>query len=1183
MDGLLTAIRLDAHRKQDVPAVETITPVAGGRLAAGSLTPELVDTVSAPDAEEARLISAIQMVQRLEAGERTLTQLQLVGIGHQAGRLVTMLTLDFVLTDSVDWGIAVDSVPVTGAPDADLRLACGQNVYLKVTAPVPATFDDGVVRVRLPAGESRLSLIVVSNPDLPIADTIVVCRPDQIREAAIVASCLPADRFTPIVTVTAPPIAMKEFDELTTRQEAASQAAMELIGGSLGLREVLAGERGSRTAVLDGLTASASLRHALAPQASWFRRHEKIAALVAAAGVRRAVLLFDPDDADLDVIGAAARLHLLPGYPGASGAGRVFYRDLDELARLAWSHLANADADTDPTAWVEAPADKRAAWVPALFMARRAGLPLRPGPGTGLRELLAETNSRIATDEAVLVEVSGEADELLAALYAHHRGARLVTVPPPDLTPVRETVAAHQESVLRGSGRRFTGIEAAVTAQVPRNAVADVGDRRLTAFTYGLPYSFVRDGEVDWSTKPIGHVIGDPLLILLAELGAAGSPRDPVTFSLIFDPGFFTTSETADVVDSLSGHHTHPLILDDDEASTVALVSLPKILPVELIFFNTHGNDESILLADIALPGTHIPALVSLATTPIVFNNSCESWTGVGKEFVRSGARGYIGSLWSVPSNLAAKFARRVMRQLAMEAIPVAEAMVRTQLPAQITRSYLFVGTANAKLDQWGGRPAEPGQDAIAACTSLQLAAQDCPSALSHLFLRELVRHLDAVEGTPYGSTTACGDALIAALILTNTLPVLQAADLDRADRLAGRLDDLLNRLEISDRSRAGHRALNLSLSGDRHRARGEFDAALAAYEQALSYGEACPDPAMLHLNAAEILSDRGQYARALDHANQGYDACAADGDEEGLLTAIGTLGQLHGRMGRHDQALRYVREGHALAVRTGDVRRQRLFKADESIAALRLGDAESARSAAEETLRLARGALDERGELKGYGLLGQALLAAGALDEAERRIRSGLERARELSDPVEEAAFTYDLGLVLSRRGQHGRAAIEFANALALYGENERWADCANLLWHLADSATRARDIDRLWLVVTDALNVFVVADVEVFSGLLDPVVEAFQQVCVHGTRREIRRRTAELIQIGGQIEEPRPPEVDFLAYLAALVEHRLWGDAAGAMAAARQLDEQTDSRYAMAAFLTRLPAQRGWLRGRL
>lgn len=679
--------------------------------------------------------------------------------------------------------------------------------------------------------------------------------------------------------------------------------------------------------------------------------------------------------------------------------------------------------------------------------------------------------------------------------------------------------------------------------------------------------------------KGVG-LLGDPLPILLAELCAAGSPRGPAAFSLIFDPGFFATSETADVLNSLSEHHTHPLVLDEDEAAAVALTSLPRSLPVELIFFNTHGDDESILLADIALPGTHIPVFVSLPTTPIVFNNSCESWTGVGREFIRAGARGYIGSLWSVPSNLAADYARQVMQQLAQEGLRVAEALVRTALPAHITRSYLFVGTANSRLDQWAGHPAESGQDAIAACASLLLAARERSSTLSHLLLRELDQHLATIEGTPYDSTTACGAALLGTLLLTNTLPVLQDADFDRAERLASRLDNLLNKLNITDRSRAKLQALNLSLAGHRHRARGELEVALAFSEQALSYGEACPDQALLHLGAAEILSARGQYARAMEHANQGYDVSTAHGDKKHLLSATGCLGQLHGRMGRDDQALRYAREGHALAERVGDVQRQRWFKADESIVALRLGDTEAARRAAEDVLRLARRAHDDRGELKGYGLLGQALLAAGALGEAERHIRSGLERAQELADSVEKAAFTYDLGLILARRGQHARAAVEFANALRLYGENERWVDCTNVLRCLADNATRARDLDRLWLVVTESLNIFVVADVDVFSGLLDPVVEAFQEVCACDTRQGLRRRTAELIHTCQQIQEPRPPEADFLAYLASLVEHRLWGDTGGAMAAAQDLDEQTENRYAMAAFLTRLTARRGWLR---
>ncbi|MBT2229393.1 hypothetical protein [Nonomuraea sp. NEAU-A123] len=110
-------------------------------------------------------------------------------------------------------------------------------------------------------------------------------------------------------------------------------------------------------------------------------------------------------------------------------------------------------------------------------------------------------------------------------------------------------------------------------------------------------------------------------------------------------------------------------------------------------------------------------------------------------------------------------------------------------------------------------RPSEPGQDAIAACTSLLLAARKCSPVLSRLLLRELDRHLTAVESTPYDSTTARGDALIGALILTNTLSVPQAADFDRAERLASRLDDLLKRLEITDLPSA--RRLSVTESGE--------------------------------------------------------------------------------------------------------------------------------------------------------------------------------------------------------------------------------------------------------------------------------------------------------------------------------------------------------------------------------
>jgi hypothetical protein len=58
-----------------------------------------------------------------------------------------------------------------------------------------------------------------------VANTVVVCRPDEVREAAIVTSCLPADQFTPIIAIESPPIPQGEYIELYTQFRRRAQDA----------------------------------------------------------------------------------------------------------------------------------------------------------------------------------------------------------------------------------------------------------------------------------------------------------------------------------------------------------------------------------------------------------------------------------------------------------------------------------------------------------------------------------------------------------------------------------------------------------------------------------------------------------------------------------------------------------------------------------------------------------------------------------------------------------------------------------------------------------------------------------------------------------------------------------------------------------------------------------------------
>src|SRR5207302_5367167 len=151
----------------------------------------------------------------------------------------------------------------------------------------------------------------------------------------------------------------------------------------------------------------------------------------------------------------------------------------------------------------------------------------------------------------------------------------------------------------------------------------------------------------DWPQKAIGHVAGDASLLVLTELCRASADA-AVGFSVIFDPGFFQTSETKDVLAVLGKRSSYPLVLQDAAGSSLALQLLGPSLPLDVVFFNTHGSDKGIILRDGELPAFKLQHRVALASRPFVFNNSCLSWIGVGREFVRVGARGYVGTPWAV-------------------------------------------------------------------------------------------------------------------------------------------------------------------------------------------------------------------------------------------------------------------------------------------------------------------------------------------------------------------------------------------------------------------------------------------------------------------------------------------------------------------------------------------------------
>jgi hypothetical protein len=489
-----------------------------------------------------------------------------------------------------------------------------------------------------------------------------------------------------------------EYDQIERDAQDALRASMEAIGTPSARERALADPDEIQRNVKK-IIVHQRLQSQLTPYRSWIRKNERYFQIISRLGSEvtgTAIFLFAPDKDDLRIA--------LPGIGSSTASGSVIpqewkkvyflrskgslpeeevytYEDLNDLVSRAWTRFRAAPMNQS----VEIPIDDLPALYVGVARALSEGIPLRFGPPNQearRKESFRQPDSEAS--EVVLIESIADAENLAGVLYARFCGADLVCVDAPDLERIQRSVDAinaakggtsdanFEELVFAPSqhsspnkGLRewlpnltgFLGsksihhlvreLEDATTGHLSDEQLKMVGSRRLTTFTIGVPYNFVSRGSVSWKNKAIGHLTGDKSLNLLTELLITERPGG--IGLIVFDPGYFETDETANAIGELSRHSAHSIVLDGPAATADALMYLAQVLPLEIVFFNTHGSDNAILLGDGPPLYSHLLVQwVSFHSHPVIINNSCLSWTGVGREFLRVGSRGYIGTLWSI-------------------------------------------------------------------------------------------------------------------------------------------------------------------------------------------------------------------------------------------------------------------------------------------------------------------------------------------------------------------------------------------------------------------------------------------------------------------------------------------------------------------------------------------------------
>jgi tetratricopeptide (TPR) repeat protein len=289
--------------------------------------------------------------------------------------------------------------------------------------------------------------------------------------------------------------------------------------------------------------------------------------------------------------------------------------------------------------------------------------------------------------------------------------------------------------------------------------------------------------------------------------------------------------------------------------------------------------------------------------------------------------------------------------------------------------------------------------------------------------------------------------------------------------------------IRLYGRALAGASGGNLALRihvqhdlGSVHQLKGDFDAAIGAFERMLrlTWVASSRAKAAVAMNKlGRVWRAKGDLGLALNYLERGHALFVESGDERGVASSLDDIGHVLYLLGRTDEALAKMQEGltrrdddgdprsiayslsnlgavhkdrgdlaeaerchaRALVLResAGDRAGTVLSRTHLAVLVFERGDVRAARASLEGALALAEriGALPLEALVLAH--LGEVALAEGKSDEARSRLEAALTLARELDDRRVTSEAARQLGLLELAAGNPGRARELIDRALGL------------------------------------------------------------------------------------------------------------------------------------------------------
>lgn len=414
-----------------------------------------------------------RVVQQLEGGERAWEVLQ--SRSPARAGLLAWSRAAYNLDAPAEWRLSVnDCIASVQQSDGQITIQCSPLLSVRVTAPPGAAYETSSAKgeitgvtltIPLPAGPSQVDIVVEARPHYDLADTLILCTPQQLGEASVLATCVRGKaanqgKYVPVIDVMNPPMLPEEYMAATEAMQAAVReyeqvqtdivrlanpaATPELIlpGGSAARSEEKAKELATR--LQDTQKKIAETQTKVLQFAAWQRRWERVLQTALTFQPAQVVFLYPvPPDLAAAVAPGAPRSYyfwdefkpqvaewekLVAGKLGGQPPDVVYFKDLEALSKSAWERLSGRPFEGAFTI----PDDPRY-YALGVRRALQTGKPLLPKGRAGLKVSLEaateQANQGTSSTETVIVEADGTLASLAAALYADYIDAPLLVHP----------------------------------------------------------------------------------------------------------------------------------------------------------------------------------------------------------------------------------------------------------------------------------------------------------------------------------------------------------------------------------------------------------------------------------------------------------------------------------------------------------------------------------------------------------------------------------------------------------------------------------------------------------------------------------------------------------------------------------------------------------------------------------